>query len=305
MKKILILTSSFQGKTDKLSNYSVQFNKLNRKLNENELIQLLDENVVGIIAGLEPYTSKIIDVAPNLKVISRCGAGTDNISNELIDSDKLKIYTTPDAPTKSVVELTLGLILSLLRRININDASIKRGEWNRIYGNLLFGKTVGIIGLGRIGLGVADLLTQFGAEVIYFDINTIDKVDYKMLPLDGLIRSSDIISIHLPYNPSTINILSAERLVNAKKNSLIINTSRGGLLDEDALYNLLKENKLGGAALDVFSTEPYKGPLTEFTNVILTPHIGSYTIEGRTRQEEEAINNLLEGLGDWIKKLII
>lgn len=298
MKKILILTSSFQGKTDKLSNYSVQFNKLNRKLNENELIQLLDENVVGIIAGLEPYTSKIIDVAPNLKVISRCGAGTDNISNELIDSDKLKIYTTPDAPTKSVVELTLGLILSLLRRININDASIKRGEWNRIYGNLLFGKTVGIIGLGRIGLGVADLLTQFGAEVIYFDINTIDKVDYKMLPLDGLIRSSDIISIHLPYNPSTINILSAERLVNAKKNSLIINTSRGGLLDEDALYNLLKENKLGGAALDVFSTEPYKGPLTEFTNVILTPHIGSYTIEGRTRQEEEAINNLLEGLGD-------
>lgn len=279
-----------------LNDYSLHYNKFNRKLTESELIALLDEHVVGIIAGLEPYNTKVMQNAPNLKVISRCGAGIDNISEEVSNSNKIKTYSTPDAPTKSVVELTLGLTLSLLRSIHTLDNSIKNGVWNRMQGNLLSGKTFGVIGLGRIGQGVAELVTSFGAKVIYFDNKVHYNVEYESLPLTNLLEQADIVSIHLPYDDSTKKILSSDRLALLKKNAFVINTSRGGLLDETILYNLLKDNKIAGAALDVFEDEPYYGPLTTLPNVILTPHIGSYTKEGRRKQEEEAINNLLKGL---------
>lgn len=281
-----------------LSDYSLRYNNLNRKLTESELFELLDEHVTGIIAGLEPYNFKVLNYAPNLKVISRCGAGMDNISEDLINSNKIKIYSTPDAPTKSVVELTLGLTLSLLRGINTLDNSLKNGFWQREQGSLLSGKSFGIIGLGRIGQGVAKLVSSFGARVIYYDNDTNHNEQYESLPLNILLEQADIVSIHLPYDETTKNILSSERLALLKKSAFIINTSRGGLLDEVALYNLLRDNKIAGAALDVFQTEPYYGPLTNLPNVILTPHIGSYTKEGRRTQEQEAINNLLKGLSE-------
>lgn len=281
-----------------LSDYSLHYNNLNRKLTESELFELLDEHVTGIIAGLEPYNFKVLNYAPNLKVISRCGAGMDNISEDLINSNKIKIYSTPDAPTKSVVELTLGLTLSLLRGINTLDNSLKNGFWQREQGSLLSGKSFGIIGLGRIGQGVAKLVSSFGARVIYYDNDINHNEQYESLPLNILLEQADIVSIHLPYDETTKNILSSERLALLKKSAFIINTSRGGLLDEVALYNLLRDNKIAGAALDVFLTEPYYGPLTNLPNVILTPHIGSYTKEGRRTQEQEAINNLLKGLSE-------
>ena len=281
-----------------LSDYSLYYNNLNRKLTESELFELLDEHVIGIIAGLEPYTFKVLNYAPNLKVISRCGAGMDNISEDLINSNKIKIYSTPDAPTKSVVELTLGLTLSLLRGINTLNNSLKNGFWQREQGSLLSGKTFGIIGLGRIGQGVAKLVSAFGAKVIYHDNSSNHNDEYESLPLNSLLEQSDIISIHLPYDETTKNILSSNRLALLKPTAFVINTSRGGLLDETALYNLLKDNRIAGAALDVFVTEPYYGPLTNLPNVILTPHIGSYTKEGRRTQEQEAINNLLKGLSE-------
>ena len=298
MKKILILTSSFEFNLDMLSDYSLNYNKFNRKLTESELIDYLDEHVIGVIAGLEPYNSRVLNYAPNLKVISRCGAGMDNISEDLFNSNKIKIYSTPDAPTKSVVELTLGLTLSLLRTINTSDKSIKNGVWKRTQGSLLSGKTFGIIGLGRIGQGVAKLVSSFGAKVTYHDNSSSHNDEYESLPLTKLLEQSDIISIHLPYDETTKNILSSNRLALLKPTAFVINTSRGGLLDETALYNLLKDNRIAGAALDVFESEPYYGPLINLPNVILTPHIGSFTKEGRRKQEEEAINNLLKGLSE-------
>lgn len=200
---------------------------------------------------------------------------------------------------QNLFELTLGLTLSLLRGINTLDNSLKNGFWQREQGSLLSGKAFGIIGLGRIGQGVASLVSSFGAKVIYHDNSSNHNDEYESLPLTDLIEQSDIISLHLPYDETTKNILSSDRLALLKKSAFIINTSRGGLLDELALYSLLKDDKIAGAALDVYETEPYYGPLTNLPNVILTPHIGSYTKEGRRTQEEEAINNLLKGLSEY------
>jgi D-3-phosphoglycerate dehydrogenase len=296
MRKILILTSSFIASTKDLSNYEIVYNNFKRKINRLELISLLDSDVIGIIAGLEDYDIEVLKYSPNLRVISRCGAGIDNISSELIELDLIKIYSTPDAPTDSVVELTIGLILNLLRQINRNDKDLKQGKWIRLNGTLLQGKTVGILGLGRIGLGVANLLNAFGANVQYYDLNEKPDVEFKFCSLEELLINSDIVSIHLPYNLETKNIINKERLSLLKENAYIINTSRGGLIDEIALYHMLKEKRLAGAGLDVFSEEPYNGLLLSLDNVLLTPHIGSYTLEGRLKQEEYALKNLLRGL---------
>ena len=296
MDKVLILTSSFSAPTESLNNYFLQFNHLKRKLNKDELMMYLDDDVVGIIAGLEEYDSEVFNFAPRLRVISRCGSGIDNISSELFESDKIRIFSTLDAPTNSVAELTLGLILNLLRQVNQNDSNIRMGFWDKKYGNLLSSKTVGIVGLGRIGRRVADLISTFGARILYYDIKSVSEVNFEFTSLESLLANSDIVSIHLPYNDSTKNIMNANRLKLMKKDSYIVNTSRGGLIDEDFLYKLLEEKQIAGAALDVFSEEPYRGPLIDLTNVLLTPHIGSYTSEGRLKQEEQAISNLLAGL---------
>jgi D-3-phosphoglycerate dehydrogenase len=296
MDKILVLTSSFVASIKLLSNYEVKYNDLKRKLNRSELIKYLDEDVVGIIAGLEEYDLEVFNYAPRLRVISRCGSGIDNISSELIDSDKIRIFSTLDAPTNSVAELTLGLILNLLRQVNQNDSNIRMGFWDKKYGSLLGSKTVGIVGLGRIGRRVADLISTFGARILYYDIKSVSEVNFEFTSIESLLANSDIVSIHLPYNDSTKNIMNANRLKLMKKDSYIVNTSRGGLIDEDFLYKMLKEKQIVGAALDVFSEEPYRGPLIDLTNVLLTPHIGSYTNEGRLKQEEQSINNLLYGL---------
>jgi D-3-phosphoglycerate dehydrogenase len=256
----------------------------------------LDDDVVGIIAGLEEYDSDVFNFAPRLRVISRCGSGIDNISNELIESDKIRIFSTLDAPTDSVAELTLGLILNLLRQVNQNDSNIRMGFWDKKYGSLLGSKTVGIVGLGRIGRRVANLVSAFGAKILYYDLKTVSEVNFEFTSIESLLANSDIVSIHLPYNDSTKNIMNANRLRLMKKDSYIVNTSRGSLIDEAFLYKMLEEKQIAGAALDVFSEEPYRGPLIKLSNVLLTPHIGSYTSEGRLKQEEQSINNLLYGL---------
>ena len=296
MDKILILTSSFVASTELISNYEVQYNGLKRKLDKSELIKYLDDDVVGIIAGLEEYDSDVFNFAPRLRVISRCGSGIDNISNELIESDKIRIFSTSDAPTDSVAELTLGLILNLLRQVNQNDSNIRMGFWDKKYGSLLGSKTVGIVGLGRIGRRVANLVSAFGAKILYYDLKTVSEVNFEFTSIESLLANSDIVSIHLPYNDSTKNIMNANRLRLMKKDSYIVNTSRGSLIDEAFLYKMLEEKQIAGAALDVFSEEPYRGPLIKLSNVLLTPHIGSYTSEGRLKQEEQSINNLLYGL---------
>jgi D-3-phosphoglycerate dehydrogenase len=305
MTSILITTSSF-GKHDSSllrtlseNRLSYQMNPYSRKLTESEVCELIQQHQpVGIIAGIEPLTRRVLEKTKNLKVISRCGIGMDSIDLDAARKLGIVVTNTPDGPTIAVAELTLGMILSLLRRIHISDASIRRGEWIRPIGSLLYGKTMGLIGCGRIGLYLAKLLSSFGATIIGND-PLCKKSEYCILVgLDELFSRSDIVSLHIPYCIENHRFMSRERIYSMKKGAVLINAARGGIVDEEALYDALVSGHLGGAALDCFEREPYTGVLKSLDNVLLTGHIGSYAKEARILMERQAVENLLRKLED-------
>lgn len=303
MKKILITTSSF-GKNDKsildlltTKGYSYELNPHGRKLTKDEAIELITKyQPIGMIAGVEPLNRDVLICAEKLKVISRCGIGLDNVDLATARSLGITVINTPDAPTIPVAELTIGMILSLLRKIHRSDYSIRNNEWVRPMGNLLFKKTVGIIGCGRIGSYVAKLLEPFTVNIIGFDPVTTDQCNIEFVNIEELLKKSDIITIHMPYSDNNKHFVNTDFLKQMKKGAVIINAARGGLVDENALYDVIKSGHLAGAALDCFEKEPYKGPLKEFDNVLLTGHIGSYALEGRIMMEKQAVENLFDKL---------
>ncbi|MBN1161359.1 MAG: phosphoglycerate dehydrogenase [Dehalococcoidales bacterium] len=295
--KVFVSTSSF-AEYDKLplkllkdAGILSQVNPYARKLTEDECLKFFGD-VDGLIAGTEPLTAEVIKSAKKLKVISRVGVGLDNVDLEAAKKRGIKVFNTPDAPTPAVAELTLGLMLALLRNIPRGDREIRASKWQKQMGNLLRGKKAGIIGLGRIGQKVAELVKGLGAQAAYCD-PAVTKAGYKKLSLEELLAQSDIVSLHLSGGGT---LLGEKELRSMKKGSYLVNCARGGLVDEKALAKVLKEGHLAGAALDVFAQEPYTGPLTKLDNVILTPHIGSYAIESRIEMEVQATRNLIEGL---------
>jgi D-3-phosphoglycerate dehydrogenase len=301
--KILITTSSFAKNDRKVIDnvrkrgFDVILNPYGRKLTEEEVSDLINQyHPVGMIAGVEPLTHQVLEKAKSLKVISRAGIGMDSVNLQAAKDLGIVVTNTPDAPTIPVAELTLGMILSLLRRIHISDASIRRGDWLRPMGNLLHGKTVGLIGCGRIGSYLAKLLSSFECIVLGCDPFINKSNNFSLVGLGKILSDADIISLHIPYNRENHHFINTERIQNMKKGTLLINAARGGLVDEDALYNALSSGHLGGAALDCFEEEPYTGKLKEFDNVLLTAHIGSYAQEGRIMMERQAVENLFREL---------
>ena len=273
-------------------------NDFGRKLSEEETLKLCS-GCVGIIAGTETYDKDILKKLATVKSISRCGVGIENIDIESAEKLGIMIFSTPDAPTLAVAELTLGLILNLLRKINQMDAALKNGEWKKLMGNLLCGKKVGIIGFGRIGQKVAQLLSAFALELAYTDIQPKScSTRCKRMTLEEILAWADILTLHLSSDKQQQPIIGKKEISLMKKASFLVNLSRGGMVDEQALYEGLKSGHLQGAALDVFHQEPYFGPLKELDNVILTPHIGSYAKEARIKMEFQAVKNLLAGLND-------
>ncbi len=299
MLKIAITTTSF-GEYDKRplkllerKGFRVILNSCGRKLKDNEIVELC-KDVVGIIAGTESLSSDILLQLDGLKVISRCGAGLDNIDIYTTKKLGIKLFNTADAPTQAVAELTIGLILNLLRKVYQMDIAVKSGKWEKLMGNLLSNKKVGIIGFGRIGRKVIELLAPFGCEIAYTDpFVEVELMGLKKLSIKELLEWSDIVSIHASTKD---RILGIKELRLMKKGAWLINVSRGEVVDEFALYECLKNGCLSGVALDVFEQEPYNGPLKELDNVILTPHIGSYAKEARIKMEMRAVENLLKGL---------
>jgi D-3-phosphoglycerate dehydrogenase / 2-oxoglutarate reductase len=297
MRKILISTTSFAEydrsplELLKKGGYRIVVNPYGRKIKPEELISLA-KDAVGLIAGTESINERVILKLPKLKVISRCGAGLGNVDMEAAKRFNIKVVNTPDAPTVAVAELTVALILNLLRKINIMDLAIRSGEWHKLTGNLLSNKKIGIIGFGRIGKKVAELLKPFGCQIAYVDpnIKTIVR-GFKNLPKRELLRWADIITIHAS---STDRILGEKEFKILKKGAWLINVSRGETVSEAALFKALKLNKIAGAAIDVFEKEPYRGMLKKLDNVILTPHIGSYAKEARIGMELEAVKNLIK-----------
>jgi len=307
MSRILITTSSF-GKDDisplnllKQAGYETIINPYGRKLTEDEVLDLLLEvKPVGMIAGVEPITARILQQAEGLKVISRCGVGLDNVDLNAAASLGITVTNTPNAPTQAVAELTIGLIFSLLRRISLLDRELRKGNWIKETGSLVRGKKVGIIGLGRIGKRVAEMLLALGAKVSGTDIQAnsvwLQKNQVPLVSLEELLQQSKILCLHLSYKPNNKHLIGKKEMEAMPKGAYLINTSRGEVVDHDALYSMLTNGHLSGAALDVFDQEPYTGPLTRLDNVILTPHIGSYAREARVEMEIQAAENLIKGL---------
>ncbi len=279
--KVLIAPSSFD--TSLLKDYEVIHNPYGRKLSSHEVITL-GWDCTGIIAGLEEYSKDVIQSLVRLKCISRCGVGTDNIDMAQAKERGIAVRNTP-SPARAVAELTVALIFNLLRGVSFCDREMRKGNWTKFTGELIQTKTVGILGCGRIGQEVENILLG-GCQVrtVACDIGG---------DLTGLLKQSDILTIHVSGNKC---LIGKQELRMMKKGACLINTSRGGVVDEQALYETLKSKHLAGAALDVFTEEPYLGKLRELDNVILTPHIGSYTRETRKEMECQAVQNLLESL---------
>jgi len=299
VKKILIGPSSFAQKDNspievlEKENYVVVNNPFGRKLTKDELLELLDSEVVGLIAGLETLDRVVLSQS-NLKCISRVGAGMSNIDLDAAKELGIVVLNTPDAPTQSVAELTIGALLNLLRMIPQMNSDLHDGKWNKKIGFKLEGKICLIIGYGRIGQRVARILKAFGAEIIIFDPfmqndNLIKKIDN----LEEALGLADIISLH---NSGDQCILGSNEFSKLKSNVILLNASRGNAIHEPSLISALDNNKILGAWLDTFSEEPYKGLLINYSNVLLTPHVGSYTLECRKSMEMEAVNNLLSNI---------
>lgn len=303
MPKILITTSSFdlrhipQAELLAQAGFEIILNPHRRRLTEDEVKSLLADDVVAMIAGVEPLTGSVLHSAKHLKVLARCGIGLDNVDLAVAQSRGIRVSNTPDAPTLAVAELTLAHMLNLLRSISLADRKIRDAKWSPLMGSLLAGKIVGIIGFGRIGRKVAELVTAFGASVLAYDLIHIPPLqNVKGADLNRLLGESDIVSLHVPYTPQTRHLIGAEQICRMKPSAYLVNISRGGLVDETALYDALVENRLAGAGLDAFEQEPYAGPLCALENVLLTAHMGSYAKEARAKQEQEAAENLMAAL---------
>ncbi|MFP4441574.1 MAG: phosphoglycerate dehydrogenase [Spirochaetia bacterium] len=292
--KILCTTSSFNAPIP--PEHDVIKNPYGRRLTEEEVAQLLKEHQPqGLIAGVEPLTRKALASARELKVISRCGVGMDNVDLEAAEAFGITVRNTPEAPVTSVAELTLGLMLCLLRKITAADSAVRQGGWTRLKGNLLRGKRVGIIGCGRIGSAVAGLTAAFGCINTGYDPFIRNPGKIPLTTFEDLISTSDIISLHAPLSPQNRNIIDSKALRRMKDSAVLINTARGALIDEAALVKALKEDRIAGAALDVYAEEPYSGPLADMPEkTVLTCHIASSAVESRAVMEKEAVSNLLE-----------
>ena len=273
---------------------AIRTNPHGRKLTEDEAIELLD-GAIGLIAGLEPLNARVLRSAPQLRGIARVGIGLDTVDLATAAELGIQVMNTPEPPAQAVAELTLGHILGILRHISRVDRAIRSGTWKGEFGSLLAGKTVGVIGYGRIGRRVASLIEAFGAQVVSHDPHVLD-AGATLISLDELLELSDIISLHVPYSAENHHLLNRQRLAKMKPGAIVINVARGGLVDEDALADALRSGALSGAALDCFEQEPYSGPLSTLDNVQMTAHMGTYAVETRGQMERQAASQLVEHL---------
>ncbi len=313
--KALVTTVPFGSKNrlplDLLEQNNIQYviNPLNKKLTENELVEMVSDFDI-IIAGTELITKKVMDNALNLKMISRVGIGLDSV--DLLEAERRDIIVsyTPDAPAPAVAELTIGLMLSLLRSVQLSNIEMHSGKWHRFFGRRLSKVTIGIIGIGRIGFKVLQHLQGFGIpKILVNDVSSSNFIldegnNVKYVDKDTIFQKADIVTIHTPLTAQTKNMIKKEQLLSMKKDAIIINTARGGIINEHDLYEVMKSGHLSGSAIDVFDLEPYDGKLREIQRCILTAHMGSMSIDCRTRMEIEAteeavrfsMNKPLEGI---------
>lgn len=295
--KVLIGPSSFAALDSSplelllRNDFEVIDNPFKRKLTKGELLELLSDDVTALIAGLELLDREVLNKS-TLKVISRVGSGLSNIDLDAAEGLGIRVCYTPYGPTTAVAELTVGVILCMIRLVPQMDRALHQGQWRKMIGAQLGGKTVAIIGFGRIGCRVAELLAPYNVDVIAVDpYLDSSPVAAKLMPLVDALPLADIITIHSSGEEC---ILGDKEFSLMKKGVFLVNAARGGLVSEQALIRALEEGRVVGAWLDSFDQEPYQGPLSKFDQVVLTPHIGSYTLECRKQMESEAVENLIK-----------
>ena len=301
--KVLVTPRSYASTSTKPmdilknKNYKIIRNEMDRPYKKEEMLDII-KDVDGIIIGIDEFDADVIDRAENLKVISKYGTGLDNIDVDYASKNEIPITKTPTANIDAVADLTFGLIINLARRISEADRKMRNDKWQKIIGNSVWKKKLGVIGLGKIGKQVVKRAKGFNMKIQVYDVNKDEEfaekygIDY--VSLNKLFQDSDYITIHTPLTEKTRDLISGEELKLMKDTSFIVNTSRGGIINEKALYKALKNKQIAGAALDAFVNEPPKdNKFKEFDNVILTPHIGGYTDEAIEKMGVQAARNLI------------
>lgn len=262
----------------------------NPEITPEQIKETIGEFNIVIVRSRTKLTKELIDKANNCKIIARVGVGLDNIDLDAAKAKNIRVINAVEGAMNAVAEQVLGLMLALARNIARADREIRKGNWlkKELMGSELKGKYLGIVGLGNIGKRLGRLARALNMNIIGYDVIPIDEefskeVGLMKTDLDTLLQSSDYVSLHVPLLDSTYHLINAKKLSTMKKTACIINTSRGGVVDEEALYDALKNGNLGGAALDVFENEPATdSKLTSLPNVILTPHIGAQTKEAQS-----------------------
>ena len=307
--KILVTPTSFNPDScghamELLRSFSAAlvFNPQKKPLSEDELITLLS-GCIGYIAGVDFITRKVMENAPELKVISRYGTGLDRVDLEAAKEKGIVVCNTPGVNANAVADLTFAMLLSIARKLPFLDRQTRDGEWPRSSGFELWGKTMGILGLGAVGKAVAKRASGFSMKILAFDhfrpLNQAYAKTNGIIPaaFNELLTEADFISVNLPLTGDTRNILNRESMKAMKKGAVIINTARGGIMDENAACELLKSGHLGGLGLDVFETEPPgTSPLFSLDTVVVTPHTGAHTAEAIAAMAELSVTNLIDVL---------
>ena len=272
----------------------VRFPDLDRPLDEGEMVELV-RGCAGLIVGVDPVTRQVLEAGP-LRVVVKYGSGMDNIDVEAARALDVQVSSTPGANARSVAELAIALLLALARNVASHDRGVRAGSWRRVTGVELAGKQLGIVGYGAIGREVARIARGLDMNVVAHD-PLIDEAEVRLVDLDALYAESDAVTLHLPLTEETRGLVGARELAAMRPTAFLINTARGGLVDEAALAEALRSGGLAGAALDGFDAEPLgESPLRELDNVVLSPHAGASTNEAVLRTAARAVDQLLAAL---------
>ena len=289
MTKVLVSDSIHPEFIDKLEEIGIQLD-YEPNVKNDRLFEIIPDYDGLVVRSRTKVTQELIEQGLKLKVIGRAGVGLDNIDVNYANQKGIIVVNTPEAPSASVAELVIGLMISVVRHIPLADSSMKEGKWikSKLTGHELKDKTLGIIGFGRVGSKVAQIASAIGMLIVFFDPYVSDeyakKLDVNRVDLATLLKYSDVVTLHVPLTSETYHMIGRNELTTMKKSAILINTSRGAVIDERALVESLKSGDILGAGLDVYSNEPPKDlELINLPNVICTPHIGSETLETKKR----------------------
>jgi D-3-phosphoglycerate dehydrogenase len=301
-REILIISSKFRESVDTFRELieregcTMSEREIQYPITEDHLTDLV-RDVDGLITGLEPVTPPVLENANRLKVISAGGVGYDHIDLEAATAKGIAVCNCAGCNNRSVAELAFGMMISLSRQIFQSDRAVRNNEWARYSGPELWGKTIGIVGLGRVGKSVAQLAKGFGMRIlatdVAWDIAYADEHGISYVSLDRILQEADYVSLHTPLTPWTLNLIGERELEMMKPTAYLINTARGPVVDENALCRALEQGQIAGAGLDVFVVEPsIDCAFRDFENVILTPHIGGSSNEAFDRSLQLALLNV-------------